>query len=611
MAQRSVSLILGRIMNLEPKEDANMSTLLENGLILDSKWEILGHIATGGKGELYLARQINLDRQVVVKTISSDLLMKCDEDREEIHTTINRFHREARAMAQVRHPNVVQVHDKDSTVIARKDTEIAVPYVVMEYVPGSTLRSTMPSMGIGENEQEIRDWVHNYFLPILDAIETIHKRGIVHRDIKPENVLMDGSNPKIADFGIAGGVRWQQLTGSHHVEGTISYMAPEQFLDLRETDVRGDVYSLGKILYEAVCGNMAESKTAVPLRTVFLPNPATPFLEGLDHIIQESTAEDKEERMPSVKVLRQRLEGLFDESVALVGPPTEPDVEFWTSSHFDAVKSPSFGVLLQASEKANREKEDWIREARIRGQRAFELRELNEKLEQEIAARTDKMIEGLRDRERIREMFGKYMSREIRDVLLATSASHEAETRDVTILFCDLRGFTSFVEMRSPQQVVEKLNQYYTEMVQAIEELGGLVLQFIGDEIEAVFGAPLDLEDHASRAVQAAMAMKQRLSDLNREWKAQGDDPFQHGIGIHTGDVVAASVGSPERLSYVMVGDAVNLASRIQNMTKDLGCDILISGETRRLLSEGITVEFVRTVQVRGKRDQTDLFKVL
>ena len=228
-----------------------------------------------------------------------------------------------------------------------------------------------------------------------------------------------------------------------------------------------------------------------------------------------------------------------------------------------------------------------------------------------IAARTNKMIEGLRDREYIREIFGRYMSKEVRDVILSAGAPHEAETRHVTILFCDLRGFTSFVETSPPRRVVEKLNQYYTEMVQAIEKRQGLVLQFIGDEIEAVFGAPVDLKDHASLALEAALALRKRLSDLNRKWEAQGGHAFQHGIGIHSGNVVAASVGSQERLSYLMVGDAVNLASRIQGMTKDVDCDILISGQTRRLISERFSVEYVGTVQARGKREQTDLFRVL
>ena len=227
-----------------------------------------------------------------------------------------------------------------------------------------------------------------------------------------------------------------------------------------------------------------------------------------------------------------------------------------------------------------------------------------------IAAQTNGMIDGLRDREYIRETFGRYLSKEVRDVILSTRVPWEAETRNVTILFCDLRGFTSFVESSSPQKVVEKLNQYFTEMVQAIEKRQGLGLQFIGDEIEVVFGAPLDLEDHPSVAVEAAIEMRQRLSDLNRRWEDQGINPFKHGIGIHSGEVVAASIGSPERLSYLMVGDTVNLASRIQGMTKDCDCDILISGETQRLLPDYFSVEYVCTVRVRGKREQTDLFKV-
>jgi len=228
-----------------------------------------------------------------------------------------------------------------------------------------------------------------------------------------------------------------------------------------------------------------------------------------------------------------------------------------------------------------------------------------------LAAQTNGMIDGLRDREYIKDTFGKYISKEVRDVVLSAGAPREAESRNVTILFCDLRGFTSFVEKSSPNRVVEKLNQYFTEMVRAIENRQGLVLQFLGDEIEAVFGAPLASEDHPSMAVEAAIGMRQRLSDLNRRWKDQGINPFKHGIGIHSGEVVAASIGSPERLSYLMVGDTVNLASRIQSMTKEFSCDILISGKTRKALPEHFSVEYVRAVQVRGKRERTDLFKVL
>ena len=146
-------------------------------------------------------------------------------------------------------------------------------------------------------------------IQVAHGLEYAHKQGVVHRDIKPGNIMLlkDGTL-RITDFGIAGGPRWAQLTRSHHVEGTITYMAPEQFMDLGETDPRADVYALGKILYEAVEGKMVDSKTACPLKGVCLSNPSTPFLKGLDVIVQEATAEDLKQRTSSVKALQETLE---------------------------------------------------------------------------------------------------------------------------------------------------------------------------------------------------------------------------------------------------------------------------------------------------------------
>jgi serine/threonine-protein kinase len=294
--------------------------LLSNGIILNGKWEILEHIATGGKGEVYRARQTNLDRQVVVKTVSIHYLAELGDDEKEVDTEIKRFHREALAMAQVRHPYVVQVYDQDSALIEKVGAQVTIHYVVMEYVPGPDLRSTMPEEGFGSDEQGSRRWLRSYFLPILTGIEPIHELGIVHRDLKPENVLLDGSTPKIMDFGIAGSRFWPQLTRSGHVEGTIMYMAPEQFMDLGETDPRADVYALGKILYEVICGKMVDTRTACPLKCVCLANPDTPFLKGLDLIVKQATAEEREQRTPSVKALREALERLLDEADAAERP---------------------------------------------------------------------------------------------------------------------------------------------------------------------------------------------------------------------------------------------------------------------------------------------------
>jgi serine/threonine-protein kinase len=295
--------------------------LLQNGMILNGRWEILEHLATGGKGEVYRARQTNLNREVVVKTVSVEYLAEFGDDQEEVRTEIQRFHREALAMAQVRHPHVVQVYDQDAALIVKNGEEVTVQYVVMEYVPGArTLRHTMPYDGYKDSEKDLRHWIRTYFLPMFDGLETVHALGIIHRDMKPENVLLDGATPKITDFGIAGGPRWTQLTKSHHVEGTIIYMAPEQFMDLGESDARVDVYALGKMLYEAVQGKMVDSKTACPLKGVCLSNPTTPFLKDLDLIVQEATAEDKEKRIASAKALREALERLLEKAEASERP---------------------------------------------------------------------------------------------------------------------------------------------------------------------------------------------------------------------------------------------------------------------------------------------------
>jgi len=165
----------------------------------------------------------------------------------------------------------------------------------------------MTAEGFADNEDALINWIRQYFLPTLDGIAAVHELGIVHRDIKPENVLLDGSVPKITDFGIAGGIHWKPLTRSHHVEGTIQYMAPEQFTDLAETDARGDVYALGKILYEAIVGKMGR-ETACPLRGVCLPNPQTDLLKQLDLLVQKATAEDITLRMASVKEFKAAVE---------------------------------------------------------------------------------------------------------------------------------------------------------------------------------------------------------------------------------------------------------------------------------------------------------------
>jgi class 3 adenylate cyclase len=221
------------------------------------------------------------------------------------------------------------------------------------------------------------------------------------------------------------------------------------------------------------------------------------------------------------------------------------------------------------------------------------------------------MAKGLKESELIKESFGKYVSQEIRDEILAGKVSLDGEMKRVTLLFSDLRDFTPFVESTHPKQVVTIMNQYFTQMTEAIKENRGLVLQYVGDEIEAVFGAPVSYDDHTDMAVKAALEMRRRLIELNKDFEKQGIDPLQHGIGIHTGAVLAGNIGSKDRISYALVGDTVNLASRIQGLTKELSCDIILSQTTNSLLTGNFITEQLSAVNIKGKKEKVLIYKLL
>lgn len=226
-----------------------------------------------------------------------------------------------------------------------------------------------------------------------------------------------------------------------------------------------------------------------------------------------------------------------------------------------------------------------------------------------FAQRTNDMIEGLKDRDFCRASFDKYVSPEVSRKILRKEISPSGELCDVTILFCDLRGYTGFVEKRNPRDVVAFLNRYFSEMEQIIRRHQGMVLQYIGDEIEAVFGAPTPLDNHPDKAVAAAVAMRGALARMNADLLGQGMDAVAHGIGIHTGIVLAGDVGSETRKVYAMVGDTVNTASRLQVLNKRCGTDILISRSTvERLTRDSDTLKSLGTFPVKGKSEEVEVF---
>ena len=202
-----------------------------------------------------------------------------------------------------------------------------------------------------------------------------------------------------------------------------------------------------------------------------------------------------------------------------------------------------------------------------------------------VATRTSRLVQQAAcetlNTEKARSRLGAYISPEVADVVLQeTELKLGGQRQNVAVLFSDLRGFTSYSESLEPEEIVDQLNSYMSVMVDTITSHGGIVDKFMGDGIMAVFGAPMPSSDDADRAVECALAMMQAIERHNQARSATGLPQLRHGIGVHYGPVVAGNVGTPERTAYTVIGDTVNLASRLESATKRLGTDIAISEQT-------------------------------
>ena len=182
------------------------------------------------------------------------------------------------------------------------------------------------------------------------------------------------------------------------------------------------------------------------------------------------------------------------------------------------------------------------------------------------------------------------------------------ENQTVTILFSDIRGFTRMSEHMEPHAVVELLNEYFSEMTDIIFDSGGTLDKYLGDGIMAVYGAPIPKPDDALRATKTAMEMQRSLAALNRDWESRGQPPLRMGVGVNTGPVTAGNIGSAKRMDYTVIGDAVNLASRL--CSNAAGGQILVSDSTFMLLNGGIPGQRLDPIRVKGKETPVELHEI-
>ncbi len=220
-----------------------------------------------------------------------------------------------------------------------------------------------------------------------------------------------------------------------------------------------------------------------------------------------------------------------------------------------------------------------------------------------------------RERARVHRMLGQYVSptvlQEVLDQKTGIIGADVGASEELTILFSDLRGFTSLSEKLPPEQLVEALNTYLGAMSEKIFEQEGTLDKFIGDAILAFWGAPIHQPDHADRAVRAAFLMVRGMDDVNRRLAELGAPPLAMGVGLHSGRAILGNIGSEKKLDYTVIGDAVNLASRVEGLTKGYGAPLLVTEDTRERLDPGTICMQVDLVRVKGRNRPVAIYAPL
>lgn len=218
-----------------------------------------------------------------------------------------------------------------------------------------------------------------------------------------------------------------------------------------------------------------------------------------------------------------------------------------------------------------------------------------------------------KEKKYVRSTFSRFVSAEVVDNILDSDNEIElgGELRDVAIFFSDICGFTSISENMKPAQIVEMLNEYFTEMTDIIFKYDGTLNKYIGDAIMAIFGAPIQSGNNSERAVRVSLEMRKQLNLLNIKRESEGKLPIKIGMGLHKGEVLVGNIGSKRQMEYTVIGDAVNVCSRIEGLTRIFNTDLLISDELYNEVKDIVNVSTCEPVDVKGKSEKIIVHKVL
>ncbi|SRR5579875_1006484 len=222
------------------------------------------------------------------------------------------------------------------------------------------------------------------------------------------------------------------------------------------------------------------------------------------------------------------------------------------------------------------------------------------------------MAKGLRERDTIKRAFSGYISRQVLETIMQKGELPElkGERRRITVLFADIRGFTTLAETMTPEDVVEMLSEFFDRMVEVLMRHQGTIDKFLGDGLMVIFGAPMDDPYQEQHAVLAALEMQKQLSNLCAQWQTSGRQPIKMGIGINSGAAVVGNIGSHDRMEYTAIGDTVNLAARLESATKELDLDIVVSEHTYSAVRPLFKWKPAGTIAVRGRSEPVRAYSV-
>lgn len=228
----------------------------------------------------------------------------------------------------------------------------------------------------------------------------------------------------------------------------------------------------------------------------------------------------------------------------------------------------------------------------------------------QLAGSVNNMARGLAEKEKVRDLLGKVVSHEIAEELLSKKIELGGEEKVVTVLFADIKGFTTLCENSAPEAVLTLLNRYLSEITKVIEDNHGVVDKYTGDSVMALFGAPLSRTNDAENAIRAALAIQECMIELNTINRTEGLALMEAGIGVHTGLVVAGNLGSQNRLNYTVIGDSVNLSARLEGLTRKYNTPNIVSETTRQHAPDFVYRE-LDLVQVAGKSEPVRIYQVI